>query len=175
MDLPMLHPGWLMSNAFDLEIDTTHRSDIDNIIFSVDSFNLPELTTQTFSIPVGPGLPDMTYPGRPTFETINLEVTNFYSINIIDFLIKWYTAAKDDIINNLYNGFIIGKDEDGVIRYKADVYGMWPMRVGFGQKTRSRERNTLSASLFVYDMIVNDKNERELYDVKEKFYDINPE
>ena len=172
----MLHPGWLMSSSFDLEIGTAKKKDLDGVIFSIDSFNLPDLSTQTFTIVPGPGEPDVVFPGRPQFEALSLEVTNFYSHDILDFLVKWYEGAKTDISNHRYDGFIIGKDDEGIIRYRANVYGMWPMRIGFGQKTRSRERHTVSVSLSVYKIdVVSDPEKRQEYDVPTDFYDLDPE
>ena len=173
--IPVLHPGWLMSSAFDLEIDTSSRQDLEGIIFSIDSFNLPELTTQTFEIVPGPGEPSLMFPGRPQFEALNLEVTNFYSHDVLDFLVKWYEGAKIDIVNNRHDGYIIGKDEEDVIRFRADVFGMWPMRISFGQKTRTRERQTVSVALSVFKLEVRDEDARREFDVAPNFYDLDPE
>jgi hypothetical protein len=147
------HPGYLLSYNWELEITHEGRENTDRIILAVNNFNLPERTSRTFDIIWGPGYPAMTYPGPVGQFEFALDVTNFYEKGIVEYLVCWHERTLIDFLPNLRDGYVIGYDDDKIIRYKADVYKIWPTAVRMGEMNRDTSRQRISATLAVWDII----------------------
>jgi len=146
------HPGYLLVHNWELEIVHEIRDNTEKVIFSINTFNLPERSSRTFDIIWGPGFPSMTYSGPVAPFEFNIDVTNFYTKDIVEYLICWHEQALIDFLPNLRNGYVIGYDDDKVIRYKANVLRIWPYRVSLGEMSRDTQRQRISASLAVWDI-----------------------
>jgi hypothetical protein len=155
-DTPIHHPGYFLVHSWELEITrptgTNVRDNTDKIILAINSFNLPERVSRTFQIIWGPGAPAMTYPGPVDTFDFSLDITNFYTKDIVDFLILWHENSIIDILPNLCDGNVIGYDEDRVIRSKWNCLRMWPTRVGLGDMNRDITRQRVSATLACWDI-----------------------
>ncbi len=154
---PRHHPGYFLVHNWELEItrptnDRVLRDNTERIILAVNGFNLPERASRTFQIIWGPGFPAMTYPGPVDVFSFNLDITNFYTHNIVEFLILWHENTLVDFLPNLHDGHVIGYDEDRVIRYKANVHRMWPTRVSLGDMSREVTRQRVSVTLACFDI-----------------------
>ncbi len=153
---PIHHPGYFLVHNWELEItrpyNDTVRGNTEKMILAVNSFNLPERASRTFQLIWGPGAPAMTYPGPVDTFDFQLDITNFYTHNIVEFLITWHENALIHFLPNLHDGHVIGYDEDRVIRYKANCLRMWPTRVGLGDKSRDVTRQRVSCTLAVWDI-----------------------
>lgn len=153
LENPIHHPGFLLVSHWELEISFKGRENTEKIIFAINTFNLPERSSRTFDIIWGPGYPSMTYPGPVAPFEFSIDVTNFYTRNVVEHLISWHERTMVDFLPNLHDGFVIGYDDDKVIRYKADVFRMWPHRVSLGEMSRDTQRQRISASLACFDII----------------------
>ena len=155
-DTPIQHPGYFLVHNWELEITrpigNRVRNNTEKIILAVNGFNLPERSSRTFQLIWGPGYPAMTYPGPIDVFEFQLDITNFYTKDIVKFLIEWQEATMVDLLPNLHDGSVIGYDEDRVIRYKADCFRMWPHRVSLGDMSRDVTRQRVSAALVVWDI-----------------------
>lgn len=149
---PLHHPGYLLVHNWELEITQETRDNTEKIIFTVNSFNLPERSSRTFDIIWGPGYPSMTYSGPVAAFEFNIDVTNFYTKNIVEYLISWHERSLINFLPNLHDGYVIGYDDERVIRYKANVLKMWPYRVSLGEMSRDTQRQRISASLACWDI-----------------------
>ena len=153
---PIHHPGYFLVHSWELEItrpvNNALRDNTERIILAVNSFNLPERVSRTFQIIWGPGFPAMTYPGPvDTFE-FQLDITNFYTKNIVEFLLMWHENTLIDFLPNLHDGNVIGYDEDRVIRAKFNCLRMWCTRIGLGDMSRDTTRQRVSATLACWDI-----------------------
>lgn len=151
-DSPIHHPGYLLVHNWELEIARQGRDNTDKVIFAINNFNLPERSSRTFDIIWGPGAPSMTVPGPVAPFEFTIDVTNFYTHDIVEYLIIWHETALINFLPSLHNGNVIGYDDDRVIRYKANVLRMWPTRVSLGEMSRDTQRQRVSANLAVWDI-----------------------
>lgn len=153
---PRHHPGYFLVHSWELEITRPFkdrvRGNTEKIILAVNGFNLPERASRTFQIIWGPGFPAMTYPGPVDVFTFQLDITNFYTKDIVDFLILWHEDTLIDFLPNLHDGHVIGYDEDRVIRSKWNVLRMWPTRISMGDMSRDVTRQRISATLACWDI-----------------------
>ena len=156
-DSPVDHPGYFLVHSWELEItrptgNKILRDNTEKIILAVNSFNLPERVSRTFQIIWGPGFPAMTYPGPVDTFDFQLDITNFYTKEIVEFLLLWHENTLIDFLPNLHDGNVIGYDEDRVIRAKWNVLRMWPTRVGLGDMSRDVTRQRVSCTLACFDI-----------------------
>lgn len=156
-DAPRHHPGYFLVHSWELEItrpinDHVLRDNTERIILALNGFTLPERASRTFQLIWGPGFPAMTYPGPVDIFSFQVDITNFYTRNIVEFLILWHENTLIDFLPNLHDGHVIGYDEDRVIRYKANCLRMWPTRVSLGDMSRDITRQRVSATLAVWDI-----------------------
>lgn len=147
------HPGYALVNAWELEIVIPKRDIQESVLLALNSFPLPRRSTRSFDVIWGPGHPIMTFPGPVAPFNFELELTYFYDDALYYFLVEWHEAALVNILPNLYNGHVLGYDDDRVLRYKADCFDMWCMEVGLGQMERSTRRQTIQAVIFVRDIV----------------------
>jgi hypothetical protein len=147
------HPGYLLVHNWELEISRDEREvGTERVILAINNFNLPERVSRTFEIIWGPGFPSMTYPGPVGQFEFSVDITNFYEKDIVKFLICWHESSLINILPNLHDGYVIGYDDDRVIRYKANVLRMWPHRISLGEMSRDTGRQRISASIAVWDI-----------------------
>lgn len=146
-------PGYSLAKHFQLEVAIDNRPDLEKIILSTNSFNLPELSSQTFDMVWGPGFPKQTFPGPPDYSPLSLEVTDFYELELVQFFVEWHEGALIDILNNRKDGYIIGYDDDKEVVYEAQVKGLWPTTVSLGNMSRDASRRVLSMTLAYQDVI----------------------
>ncbi len=154
---PLHHPGYFLVHSWELEITRPivgkTRENTEKILLAINGFNLPERNSRTFQLIYGPGYPAMTYPGPIDTFQFQLDLTNFYTHDIVKFLIQWHERTMVDFLGNIHNGSVIGYDEDRVIRYKADVISMWCTRVSLGDMSRDVTRQRISATIACFDII----------------------
>lgn len=151
-DSPRHHPGYFLVHNWELEITMGGRDNTEKVIFSINNFNLPERASRTFDIIWGPGFPSMTYPGPVAPFEFSVDITNFYTHDIVELLICWHERTLIDFLPNIHDGYVIGYDDDRVIRYKANVLKMWPHRISLGEMSRDTQRQRISASIAVWDI-----------------------
>lgn len=149
---PIHHPGYLLAHNWELEITYQYREETERVIFMINSFNLPERASRTFDIIWGPGYPSMTYPGPVAPFEFSIDVTNFYTRDVVEYLINWHECTLIEFLPNLRDGYVIGYDDERVIRYKANVMRMWPSRVALGEMSRDTQRQRISASIVCFDI-----------------------
>lgn len=152
LDNPLHHPGYLLVHNWELEVTHETRDNTERVIFVTNSFNLPERSSKTFEVIWGPGYPSMTYSGPVAPFEFNIEITNFYTKDLVEYLITWHESSLIDFLPNLRNGYVIGYDDDRVIRYKANILRMWPYRVSLGEMSRDVQRQRVSVSLALFDI-----------------------
>jgi hypothetical protein len=150
---PRLHPGYSLSREFVLEVFYGDGDNTETVKLAINSFNLPERSTRSFDVIWGPGFPTMTYPGPIAPFEFTVDVTNFYERGIVDFLIRWHEACVQHAVENFRDGYVIGRDDEGVIQYKANCSCMWPMRIGLGEMSRDTNRQHVNVTIFVFDIV----------------------
>lgn len=150
---PRHHPGYLLAHTFELEITLDDREDTEKIIFIINNFNLPDISSRTFDVYWGPGAPAMRYPGPLEFSELTLDITNFYEKRTVSFLLDWFENSIIHIIPNLRLGVIMGYDDERVPRFKLDAFQIWPNRITLGEMSRDTTRQRVGATLFVRDFI----------------------
>jgi hypothetical protein len=147
------HPGYELAHSFSLEIADTTREKLDTITLSLNSFTLPEFTNQSFDVYFGPGFPPMRFPGIHAYGDFELDLTNFYERKTVEYFAAWYEGALYDIVHYLRNGFVLGFDDNRQPVYKANVFDMWPSRYAEGRYERSTDRQQISVTLFVREIV----------------------
>lgn len=147
------HPGDMLLSGWTLELFRESRQQEDNLIFAIDSFTLPRRSSRSFEVIQAPGAPPFTFPGPVSGWNMQIEVTNFYQRDLWQFLVQWYEAALVDVFGNMYNGYVIGYDDEKIIRYKADLYHVYCAEVDFGAYQRNINRHTILSTLVMYDVI----------------------
>jgi len=148
----MDHPGYQLASSFEIEIDLRDYDNLESLILSVDSFPLPSLGNTEFQVIWGPGQTPVTFAGPPTVENLELEITNFYSEEVVEFLTDWYRNCLVDCVAYFRNGWVVGKDIDGTTVYKAKLLDVWPGRLSLGNRSRDTQRQRLSVTLNVRDI-----------------------